>query len=314
MSDRPSDSLSYDTFGLDRADRQRKDPQWVAARLHARDSFLIPVWRDHNLILPGDDDHAPSAVTLTGDHARGTLHMARDVTFLGQREGRSWFTADLSDQELFDLTPIMGRAEFLDLRGCGAFMDPFEAAMLAYARGMLFWHRRQRFCGACGSPTEAHHGGHKRTCGNADCGLEHFPRTDPAVLVLITRPGPEGGACLLARQPAWPDKFHSCLAGFLEIGESLEACARREVMEEVGIEIEDIVQVQSQPWPFPASLMVGMTARARTVRLRVDTDELETARWVTRRQFDDLGSLGIVLPRRDTMARFLIEGWLRKET
>ncbi|GAB6052660.1 hypothetical protein JCM17960_14800 [Magnetospira thiophila] len=310
MNNAPFLPLTYDTFDLDRAATDRKSADWIAARLHARSSFLIPVWRDHNLILPADAPSRPSAVTLTGDHARGTLHMARDVTFLGQKDGHAWFAADLSDHELFDLTPLMGRAEFMDLRSCGAFMDPFEAGLLAYARGMLYWHRRQRHCGACGHLTEAREGGHVRCCTNPDCGIEHFPRTDPAVLVLITRSGPDGGACLLARQPTWPAKMYSCLAGFLEMGESLEACARREVMEEVGLEIEDVNYVQSQPWPFPASLMVGLTARARTVRLTVDHSELESARWVTRRQFDDLKALNIALPRRDTMARHLVERWL----
>ncbi len=313
MCDRPAmadEHLSYLAGGFDRHPRERRDPSWVSGRLRARDARIIPVWRDRSLILPGGGDLAPSSVALSGDHARGTLHLADDVVYLGERDALHWFAADLSRRDRPDLTPIMGRAEFADLREVGLLMADDEATLLALARGMLHWHRRSRFCGACGGPTDPVDGGQSRRCTDPACGLEHFPRVDPAVLVHVTRPGPEGGACLLARQPSWPPGLYSCVAGFAEPGETLEACARREVFEETGIEIDEVAYAESQPWPFPSSLMVGFTAAARTTRIAVDPREIEDARWVTRAHCARVGDFGLKLPRRGTMARVLIGRWL----
>ncbi len=302
--------LTFVADGPDRRPRDCRDPSWITARLHARDARVLPVWRDRNLVLPATDERGPAALALAGDHARGTLHLADEIVYLGERDAVHWFAADLSAREGPDLTPILGRAEIADLRDIGQLMEPFEAILLARARGVLYWHRRNRFCGACGSPTDSEQGGLTRRCRNSACGLEHFPRVDPAVLVHVTRPGPEGGACLLARQPTWPAGLYSCVAGFVEPGETLEQCVRREVREETGIEVGEVTYAASQPWPFPSSLMIGFTAVARTTRLAIDTDEIEDARWVTRARFDRLADLGIRLPRRGTMARILIGQWL----
>lgn len=303
--------LAYMGGDLDRKPRLRRDPGQINDLLHGRATRIVPVWRDRSLVVPGTESLGPGAVALTGDHARGALHLAHEVVLLGERDGTAWFAADLSKQELPDLTPLMGRAEFTNLKAVGALMDGAEAALLAYARGMLFWHRRNRHCGACGSATEAAEAGHMRRCTNPDCGLEHYPRTDPAVLVHVTRPGPEGGACLLARQATWPKGMYSCVAGFLEVGESLEACAIREVFEETGVEIGAPRYVVSQPWPFPASLMVGLTAEATSVKIDVDPAEIEDARWVTKTQLADPESIGITLPRAGALATVLIQKWMQ---
>jgi NAD+ diphosphatase len=146
-----------------------------------------------------------------------------------------------------------------------------------------------------------------RRCPNPACGATHFPRTDPAVIMLVV----DGERCLLGRQSQWPPGMHSTLAGFVEPGESLERAVAREVREEAGIEIDDVAYHSSQPWPFPSSLMLGFTARATTTELRVDTTELEAARWFEKdwllaHEDDD----AFRLPRRDSIARRLIEDWL----
>ncbi len=299
--------LFYTGTGLDRATEQRRDDAWLAERLHHRETRIIPVWRGHNLILPGA---APGAITITGAHARGMLQIADTVALLGINGEHAFFVADLSEHEGPVLTPMMGRGEFIDLRSVGALMDTQEAALLAYARGMVYWHQHQRYCGDCGTPTDSRNGGHLRRCANPDCGRDHFPRTDPAVIMLVTRPGPEGGACLLGRQSRWPKGMVSTLAGFVDPGESLEEAVVREVHEETGVAVTDVAYQASQPWPFPSSLMLGFRARAKTVEITVNRDELEDARWFTRGQIADFEARGLRLPRPDSIARWLIEGWL----
>jgi NAD+ diphosphatase len=179
--------------------------------------------------------------------------------------------------------------------------------MLAYARGLMHWHARHRFCGVCGSPTESAEAGHVRRCTNPACAAMHFPRTDPAVIVLVT----DGSRALLGRQKSWPPGMHSVLAGFVEPGESLEDTVRREVHEETGIVVDEITYHSSQPWPFPSSIMLGFTARAATTALHVDPDELESAAWFEREfLLNSPENESFKLSRRDSIARRLIDDWL----
>ncbi|MEK7245828.1 MAG: NAD(+) diphosphatase, partial [Pseudomonadota bacterium] len=183
--------------------------------------------------------------------------------------------------------------------------------------GLIHWHGASRFCGACGQPTTACDGGHTRRCTDTHCGRDHFPRTDPAVIMLLTRPAPEGrpdqARCLLARQPHWPDGFYSALAGFVEPGEGLEAAVAREALEEVGLGLAAISYRASQPWPFPSSLMLGFRAEAADEEIRRDDKELADARWFTRAELKTLPSEDLRLSRPDSIARFLIEEWLAEE-
>ncbi len=303
--------LVYTGGGLDRAADARRDEDWVIGRLHARGTLVLPVWRNRNLVVPAADaDGAPSALTITGPHARGLLQIASEVVLLGIDGDTTYFAADLSEHDAPDLTPIMGRGVFEDLRTMGALLAQSDASLLAYARGMLYWHRRNRFCGDCGSATRPRQGGHLRECTNGDCERQLFPDTNPAIIVLVTRPGPDGGACLLARQTRWPRGMYSTLAGFVDIGESLEEAVVREVAEEAGIRVAEVRYRGSQPWPFPSSLMVGFRAAAATVRLRFDAEELEDARWFTRGQIARFDDHGLRLPRADSIARALVEEWL----
>jgi NAD+ diphosphatase len=196
-------------------------------------------------------------------------------------------------------------ADFVELRGLK--LDHDRGAILAYARGMLHWHRQHRFCGICGSPTISAEAGHVRHCTNHDCGAHHFPRTDPAVIMLVH----DGDRCLLGRQAKWPKGRFSTLAGFVEPGESLEDAVAREVLEETGIRIGDVAYHSSQPWPFPGSIMLGFSAEARSTEIQVDEREIETAHWFERGWLlDHRDDPDFHLPPADSISRRLIEDWL----
>lgn len=289
--------------GIDRAGHYRKDRAWLAAKLVDPTSRIVPVWRNQSLIA-GAAGQSPRAVLLPPQ----ALPEAGETVLLGVDGARAIFSRDLSvlDQPL-DVLKRIPAAEFAELRRFAGLLPRDEAALLAYARGILYWHLRHRFCAVCGSPSLAEEAGHLRRCTSQDCGATHFPRTDPAVIMLIH----DGDHCLLGRQKAWMPGMFSTLAGFVEPGESLEEAVAREVREETGIAIADATYHSSQPWPFPSSLMLGFTARALGRDIRLDGNELEDARWFARdfiRDQDD--DDGFRLPRRDSIARRLIEDWL----
>ena len=179
---------------------------------------------------------------------------------------------------------------------------------MAHARGLIYWHQRHRFCSLCGSPAEIRDAGHMRRCGNADCAAEHFPRTDPAVIMLVA----DGDRCLMGRQAEWPTGLYSTLAGFVEPGESLEEAVAREIWEEAGITVRDVRYHSSQPWPFPASLMLGFYATATSTEISLNRDELDDARWFHRNDLRNPGE-GMRLPRQTSISRRLLDDWLAGE-
>ena len=159
---------------------------------------------------------------------------------------------------LTDLPPLT-----LDLRSAGASLPAFDAGLFAYARGLAHWQRQNRFCSACGAALAFEAGGHRARCTNPQCGIAHFPRTDPAVIMIVS----DGARCLLGRGPKWPERRYSTLAGFVEPGETLEDAVRREVFEEAGVRVGECDYHSSQPWPFPASIMLGFTAHAEDAKI-----------------------------------------------
>jgi NAD+ diphosphatase len=170
----------------------------------------------------------------------------------------------------------------------------------------MWWHARHRFCGVCGAATESVEAGHVRRCTNPECKASHFPRTDPAVIMLVH----DGDRALLGRQKVWAPGMYSTLAGFLEPGESLEETVAREVFEESGIRVGEVRYHSSQPWPFPASLMIGFHAAATSREIRLNQSELEDCAWFSRSELRDFQAQGKNLPRQDSIARRLIEDWL----
>ena len=300
----------YADGGLDRLDERRADAAWLEQCLRDPQTRFVAVWRARSLIAAGPAAaDAPCPAWLGPEQAAPLLARASALALLGRREKTHFIALDLSALEAPELeTLLASRATFRDLREVGPLLARPDGSVLAYARGLMHWHQNHRFCGLCGSPTESGNGGHVRVCRNHDCGRTHFPRTDPAVIMLIH----DGGErCLLGRQAAWPPGMHSTLAGFVEPGESLEEAVAREVKEEVGLELRDIAYHSSQPWPFPASLMVGFHARATGAALTINPGEIEAAAWFSRDQLaNSPEDERFRLPRRDSIARRLIEDWL----
>jgi NAD+ diphosphatase len=282
---------------------RRRDDAWLAAQLRDGHTRFIPVWKSKNL-LAGDQGLGP--VWLSPDEACGFVDGAESTTLLGVWEGRTYFCLGLSSPDGSSPAGLAERGQFQDLRLAAPLLDERDSALLAYARAMAHWHHRHRFCGDCGSPTESAEGGHVRVCTNAQCGQSHFPRSDPAIIVLIKL----GERCLLARKPTWPPGLRSIIAGFVEPGESLEDAVAREVREETGVEIVRLRYHSSQPWPFPRSLMLGFMAEAASEVIRVDRDELERADWFSRQQVrDGLQGGTLKLPTHISVSHRLIAEW-----
>ena len=296
----------YAGGGLDRASLMRKDESWIAARLRAPETRLVPVWRSLNLI-DSTDAAAPRLAGLGAAEGAGLLALPGiETALLGLDGDSACFALDLTAAlEAPETHPVLaGRGGFIELRSVGALLAASEAALAAYARGLMWWHQRHRFCGVCGYTTLAREAGHVRVCASAACGSLHFPRTDPAVIMLVHD---GGGRCVLGRQPRFAPGLYSTLAGFVEPGESLEEAVAREVFEEVGVRVGEVTYFSSQPWPFPSSLMLGFYARAVTSEITVQPDEIEHARWFSR---EELLATPPALPRADSISRRLIERWI----
>ncbi|MCT2583364.1 NAD(+) diphosphatase [Actinophytocola gossypii] len=285
--------LPYNEVTLDRAGARRADEAWVAsARTRSR---VLAFWRDGCLTADG------RPVSFDGDPA----------VFLGLDGDTAVFAADLSDLAEPDALALAGADAVRDVRQLFGAVGPAEAAVLAYARGMLHWHRNQRFCGACGDATEPRHGGHQLVCRGCEKPL--FPRIEPAVIMLVT--SADGSRCLLGRHRGAAQDAYSTLAGFVEVGESLEDAVRRELAEEAGVTVTSVRYQASQAWPFPSGLMVGFRAVAASSAVAVDEDELIEACWFTRSAVRDLigRHRAAGRERRDSIESYLVSTWLDEE-
>lgn len=276
---------------LDRAEHLREDHDALAARWPAARVLVI----DSEGNAAADVDGAPLALSgaeLGGGPGAGL--------FLGLRDDEAWF-AVRSDAVSVDVP------RFVDLRTAATGWPPFEATAFAQARALLHWRARHRYCGACGGALSFHRSGWLGRCGG--CGLEHYPRTDPAMIVAVS----DGQRLLLGRQASWPPRRYSTLAGFVEPGESLEQTVAREVLEESGVHVRDVRYLASQPWPFPSSLMLGFSAESDGEAPTVG-DELEDARWFSFDEVDaalrgQTGDEGLLLSPSSSISRWLIEHW-----
>jgi NAD+ diphosphatase len=302
----------YTGSPLDRAAHRRDDAAFIARALADPDTLFAPVWRSKSL-LRGLESGSPEAVFLTTLAAAAMGLERRRHAFLGLWGERAVFALDLSDVD--DPEPLvaeLGGVAFADIRTVAGQLDPAEAAVLAHARGLMHWQGRHGFCCVCGGRCEPRSAGHVMAC--LSCGATHFPRTDPAVIMLVSHRDAAGvERCLLAHSHRFPlARMYSTLAGFVEPGESLEEAVAREVFEEAGLVVRDVRYHSSQPWPFPSSIMLGFYAVADDPTLRIDTEELKDARWFTREEIRDIEQLGLRLPRVDSIARRLIEDWVER--
>jgi NAD+ diphosphatase len=307
-------ALAFDGSGLDRRADLRGDAA-ALARLWA-EGQVLPLWRGKPLLREG-----AGLAWVRAGHA--ALAEALPAVFLGLDDGVARFAADVSawvpgagDAALqggfFDASEqhhpaLPATQRFGELRGAMLRLTPREGELAAMAKAVTGWHASHRFCAACGAPSAPVQGGWQRHC--AACGATHFPRTDPVVIMLVVR----GNRLLLGRSPGWPEGMYSCLAGFVEPGETLEAAVRREVAEETGIAVGAVRYAASQPWPFPASLMIGCLAEAETEDISLDPAELDDALWLSREDLVAVmdGRHPRVRPaRRGAIAHALMAEWL----
>jgi NAD+ diphosphatase len=300
MQQRPRNP--YSSAEIDRASHEREDEERMIELASSGAARFVPIDTEKNLVKTGG---TPEAVFLQGMMGRAIANAADTQVFLGYVEGTPYFAVDVTGKDV----PLKELGEFVDLRQVGALLFAREGSILAYARGMTYWHRRHRYCGVCGASTKVIRGGQVRQCTTENCKTEHFPRTDPAVIMLVHH----GDKCLLGRGKHFPRGMHSTLAGFVEPGESFEDAVAREVYEEVKVRVNNVIYRSSQPWPFPASVMIGFHAEAESLTSPSTSPELESARWLTRDELrpENMPKDGLFfMPRRDPIARRLIEEWL----
>ena len=293
----------YTGSPLDRAGDRRDDDAWIAARLQDPSTRIVPVWRSRSL-LRADGDRLHAAYLAASD-AAAALAADAPWAFLGLHGDAATFAVDLSAAEdpMALLPP--GDGVFEDLRVVPGGLPPDDAAILAHARGLMHWRNRHGHCGVCGARTGPRSAGNALAC--TGCGAQHFPRTDPAVIMLVHR----GDRVLLGHSARFPKAtMYSTLAGFVEPGESLEEAVAREVMEETQVQVGAVHYHSSQPWPFPASIMLGFHAEGLSDEVTIDPAELRDARWFTRAELAAPDAHGFSLPRRDSIARRLIEDWM----
>lgn len=297
MSERSVPHVALSAHAHNRLGLHRTDEAWLGGRLADPETRVLVV--AGNRLRPVDGaiewvapDQAPDGTVVLLGARDDVVHLAVIVApehAPGERD--EWVP-------LRDLLPVIsGEA-------------PDQAPLLMHAIGLAEWHHATRFCPRCGGPLESRAAGHELRC--TSCDRAQFPRTDPAVIMAITHGEGADEAILLGRNPAWSPGRYSTLAGFCEPGETLEDAVRREVEEEVGVVVGEVTYFGNQPWPLPASLMLGFTGRALTREIEVDGAEIEHARWFTRAEFHaGVGSGELVVPRGVSISSSLIEAWLR---
>jgi NAD+ diphosphatase len=310
---------TFASLAIDRAASRRRDDSWISEQLDAPSTRFLPVWGSKVWVT---GDSPPRLSWIRSQDAAHQRQQAESVILLGEyRAGDEPCPGDKDRPRAYvalgfppsDEPPpsLVGLGTFRRLRAVAPLLDDQSAALLAYAKALVQYHHQHQFCGACGAPTAMREGGHLRVCTNPECGQHDFPRTDPAIIVLVS----SGERCLLGRQPTWPASFYSIIAGFVEPGESLEGAVAREVREETGIQVQRVRYHSSQPWPFPRSLMIGFTAEAGSTAIQLNDGELEDARWLSRDAIArELEQNTLRLPSPISISHHLIEAWFDAES
>jgi len=314
-----AESVTFGGSGFDRATELRRDDTKINDLLTSGAARIVVIWRGKPLMRGENGDQL---ATLAFDHPVLGLATAPPV-FLGLDGHDAVFAQDISAwpgpdgpnsalSGMFDPTeqhhPDMpADTKFVALRMNMGRVSPRDAELAVMAVGVFAWHRTHGFCANCGAATRMELAGWQRSC--PDCARQHFPRTDPVVIMLITN----GNSVLVGRSPGWPEGMYSLLAGFMEPGETVEAAVRREVFEETAVRVGSVGYLASQPWPFPSSLMIGCQGVAETTKITMDPKEIEDATWVTREEILDAWanrSATMYAARKGSIANFLIRNWL----
>lgn len=314
---RDAELVTFGGSALDRAAFDRTDER-EAGLTASPQARTILLWQGKPALVPDAESQGYSLCRVPLDHpvlAHGGLRL-----LLGRDGEVPTFATDLSAWSPQDLPDTLGafadpsaqvhpdlpEAAFVELRAAMTRMSARAAELSVTARALLEWHRSHGFCARCGHESQPHAAGWERLC--RACGRRHFPRTDPVVIMLVTH----GNSVLLGRSAGWPDGMHSLLAGFVEPGETIEAAVRRETWEEAGIRVDGVEYLASQPWPFPASLMIGCHGHATTREITVDPHEIESALWLTREEVTQAiaGEHEVKPARPGSIAHFLLRNWL----
>lgn len=279
---------------LDRAGHRRTDAEWISAKLKDPSTRIVPLWKLQPLVTPRRDGIG----WLSPVELEGYLMSGVPTIFLGEDDtGTAHFAIDVTAYDDANRSePFTSVGKFMDLRAIALQLPIGDPSTLGTAKAILDWNARHQFCAVCGNKTEMRECGYMRKCSDGHCNAEHFPRTDPVVIMVATH----GDQCLIGRQPMFPANMYSALAGFIEPGENIEEAVRREIHEEAGIVVGDVSYHSTQPWPWPSSLMIGCFAEAKTTEITVDGEELEEARWVSRALLKDVlngaTDTGVLLP------------------
>ncbi|GFE51145.1 NADH pyrophosphatase [Roseobacter cerasinus] len=316
---RHAETVTFGGSSLDRAGEMRLDQAALEAARTAGDTRAVLFWRGKPLIEAGE---AAALARLPMDHPV-LAQTSSEQILLGREDGAYRFACELTDWVPDDLDetalgafldpteqrhPLLAKSTaFMELRRVMTWLSPRDAELAATGKAILGWHETHKFCARCGAPSDIAQAGWQRRC--TACNGAHFPRTDPVVIMLVTR----GNSVLLGRSPGWPEGMYSLLAGFVEPGETLEAAVRREVFEETQVKVGPVRYLASQPWPFPASLMFGCAGEAISEEITVDPVEIEDALWVSREEMMTVfaGDHPVIRPaRKGAIAHFLLENWL----
>lgn len=287
------DRLVFSGNYVDRLGELRAQPARLERLLTRAGTRFLPVWRG-KCPIEGDE-----VALLARDEIEDFLHDPECRTLLGAIDGKAVFCVAIDDER----DPAFSRAhEFVGLRDLSSRLSGDDAALAAYAKAMVAWQNRHRHCGVCGTRNRLRDGGFVMECEEPACGHRSFPRLDPAIIVLVQH----DDLCLLGRQDSWPANRFSTIAGFVEPGENLEDALRREVREETDVGVGACRYLGSQPWPFPAAIMIGFHAHATTTAITCNDGELAEARWVSR---EEIADGRIVPPPIISIAYRLIETW-----
>lgn len=316
---RHAEQVTFGGSGLDRAADLRGDIPALARAMQDAGSRTILLWKGKPLVVADGDGRTVARLPL--DHP--VLKEAQvPPILLGREDGAVRFAHDISawepEADLSQVGAFIDKSEqqhpslpdthrFAELRAVMSMLSPRDAELAATAKAIFGWHDTHEFCARCGAPSDVTQAGWQRVC--QACGGSHFPRTDPVVIMLITR----GNKVLLGRSPGWPEGMYSCLAGFVEPGETIEAAVRREVWEEAGVHVGEVRYLASQPWPFPSSLMFGCQGFATSDEITIDPVEIEDALWVSREEvMDAFAGLreGLLPARKGAIAHFLLRNWV----
>ena len=296
--------IPFQATPLDRASEKRTDAAWIAARRKDPTSYILPMWKQQPFLFQQGEKLEAGLVKPGLCESLAGL----DATwiFLGLEKDRAMFALDISAaKNPAEEGPLAGLGLFKDLRMAAPLLPDGDIAICSQAKAMLHWHETHGYCAKCGAKSHLAEAGYKRECG--ECKAEHFPRTDPVSIMLVTH----GDECLLGRSPHFAAGFYSTLAGFIEPGETIEAAVAREVMEEAGVKVKNVRYFTGQPWPFPSSLMIGCFAEAEGKDLTVDKKELEDARWFTKTEIREYlaGKGPVRMPGHIAIAHHLIKAW-----